>query len=314
MNSIKKTITLLLAIFVFNLSFSQFEQNEHRLDKDYKECCNNQHGDYGALDCAINLTKEWDKEMNKYYRGLINILDSATRYDLKLAQKQWVKYKDLEYKFSNSLHDMQGTMYLRMRAVRNMQIVRTRALELKSYYWVRTEEEEPKRYISNTTQSVTQQNKPDSILPTPDAKFINSLDKSRIINAEYVIEKYIDRYFYISKEKEVVEKAPSNHTEIPGQDCRFRTEYSSIAVEKDYGCDSYNQTTTIEFTNYSFREVKRVLKILLPTEYNRENNHGNPVNSNGWNKSDGDYSYDGNCSLYIYKKENKILVKYGCSC
>ena len=164
------------------------------------------------------------------------------------------------------------------------------------------------------SQIVTQENKIDTILPTPDSTFFNNLDSSRINNADYVIEKYIDSYFFITKEKEVIEKASLNHTEIPGEDCRYRTEYNSIAIEEDYGCDSYFQTTTIEFNNYSFEEVKRIIKILLPTKYNRENDHGNPGDSDGWNESDLDYNYNDNCSLSIFKEENKILVQYGCSC
>lgn len=315
MVQINKIQILILTTFAFNVAFSQIDQNKHHLDDVYKECYNKQKGDYGALYCAIDVGKEWNKEMNRYYGFLMNVLDTNAQNELKLAQEQWIKYRDLEYRFSGSLHDLQGTMYLRMRAYRNMRIVRTRALELKYYYWVRTEDEEPKSYKSNKVQVVSLENEMDSILPTPDVKFINSLDKSRITNAEYVIEKYIDTFFHITKQEEVIEKASISHTEIPGEDCRYRTEYNrSIAVEKDYGCDSYDQTTTIEFTNYSLREVKRVLKCMLPTKYNRENDYGNPVDSEGWDESDGDYNYNGNCSLHIHKEENKILVQFGCGC
>lgn len=311
----KIIITSLLAIFVFNFSFSQIEQNEHRLDKEYKACCNKKHGDYGALYCAIELGKEWDLEMNKYYLGLMNILDSIAQKDLLSAQRQWMKYRDLEYKFSNSLHDMEGTMYLRMRAYRNMRIVRMRALELKSYYWVRIEEDEPKGYESKKDQSISSPNKLDSTLPTPDTNFISSLDKSRITNAEYVIKKYIEAYLSITKNEEVIKKTYHNGPDKPGEGCLFRTEYNNgIALENDYGCDSYQMTTTVEFNNYSLEEVKRVIKILLPTEYTPIKDRINADDYEGWNEDYTDYIYDEMCSLSIYIESNKILVTYGCSC
>lgn len=87
MNLLVKTITYLLIFFAsLNLAFSQVEQNAHTLDKKYEKCCNNHHGDYGASYCAIDLGKKWDKEMNKYYWGLLNVLDSTTQNDLKIAQ------------------------------------------------------------------------------------------------------------------------------------------------------------------------------------------------------------------------------------
>ena len=149
----------------------------------------------------------------------------------------------------------------------------------------------------------------DSILPTPDDKFMSGLDSSLINNAGYVLGKYIETYFVVTKEKEVIDKASINHTEIPGKDCKFRTEYNCFNVTEDYGCESYDQTTTIEFTLYTFQEVKRVLKILFPKVVDYE-----VVESyyEGWDKDDRHYSYENYCGLDIFKMENKIWVNYGC--
>ena len=149
----------------------------------------------------------------------------------------------------------------------------------------------------------------DSILPTPDDKFMSGLDSSLINNAEYVIKKYIETYFVVTKEKEVIEKASINHPEIPGKDCKYRTEYTCFNITEDYGCESYEQTTTIEFTHYTFQEVKRVIKILLPkvANYEIEDSY-----YEGWDNDDRHYSYEDYCGLDIFKMENKILVEYGC--
>jgi len=149
----------------------------------------------------------------------------------------------------------------------------------------------------------------ESILPTPDAKFMSGLDSSLINNAEYVIGKYIESYFVVTKKKEVIEKASINHPEIPGKDCKFRAEYNCFNVTEDYGCESYDQTTTIEFEHYTFQEVKRVIKILLPkvANYDLEDSY-----YEGWDNDDLNYSYEDYCGLYIFKMENKIWVEYGC--
>lgn len=317
MNLLVKTITYLLTFFCsLNFAFLQVDQSTHPLDKKYEQCCNNHQGDYGALNCAIDMGNEWDKEMNKYYLGLMNVLDSTAQNDLKIAQNQWINYRDLEYKFSNSVHDMQGTIYLRMRAFRNMRIVRTRALELKSYYWVRTEEDEPKAKVQDSivTQAVLKTGNTNLSLPTPDSLFFSRLEISKRNNAQYVIEKYIDTYLVVSKSREVIGKAPIYNAEIPGENCLYRTEYGNIAFIEDYGCDSYFQTTTIEFSNYNFDEVIELIKILLP-KVQKVNDDGNyPAYRNGWNESEHYYEYNSNCTLDIHKEENKILISYGCSC
>ena len=154
---------------------------------------------------------------------------------------------------------------------------------------------------------------PESILPTPDSTFFNHLDTNRLNNAEYIIEKYIGSYFILTKEKEVIMKAGPNHPEIPGEDCLTRTEYGRIAIEVNWMCEDLFLTKTIEFNKYSLKEVKRILKILLPKEYNRENDKGDPGDDDGWNE-DAYYNYDDMCALDILVENNKILVQYGCSC
>lgn len=211
---------------------------------------------------------------------------------------------------------MQGTMYLRMRSCRNMRIVRTRALELKYYYWVRTEEDEPKSNIQDSiaTQPVLQTRNTNLALPTPDSIFFSELEISKRNNAQYVIEKYIDTYLVVSKAREVIDKAPLSNTEIPGENCLYRTEYENIVFIEDYGCDSYFQTTSIQFKNYSFDEIKRLIKILLQKVEKISGYDNYPVDRTGWNESEDYYQYNSNCTLDIHKEENKILISYGCSC
>lgn len=291
-------------------------QNSHPLDEKYEQCCNNYHGDFGSINCANEFTTKWNNELDKFYWALMNVLDSIEQNDLRFAQEQWVEYRDLELKFSSGLYDLEGTMYPRMRAQRIMNITKRRALDLKYYYWIRTEIDEPevKGQDSTTTQSVLQTDNINTTLPTPDSLFFNGLEKSNRNNAQYVIEKYMETYLAVTKVRKVIGKAPLYNPEIPGKNCLFRTEYGNIAFIEDYGCDSYFQTTTIEFSNYSFDEVIEIVKILLPKVQKVSEDDNYPSDRTGWNESESYYEYDSNCTLDIHKEENKILVSYGCSC
>ena len=307
-------VLLILSVCISVVGFSQIDQSKHHLDEVYEECIRRLHGDSGALKCAIEVSEEWDKEIRKYYIGLLNVLDSSAQNDLELTQEQWLIYRDLEYKFSGSLHAMDGTMYSRMRAFRNMNIVRTRALELKSYYWTRTEEEEPKSTQFNGEDITEHEPISASILPTPDSEFLNSLDDSRRIDAEYMIDKYLETYFFIVEPEKVIRKTEIDNPEYPDGpvDCGFRTVYNNnLIIEDDFGCDSYTRSTIIEFGNYSFKEVSRVIKILLPKVYKS----GYYEDQDGWHDLESDdewYGYSGSCSLSIYSRDNQTFVDYGC--
>ena len=310
-----KTITYILIFFAsLNLAYSQVEQNSHLLDEKYEQCCNNHHGDFGSLTCANEFKKKWEEEIDKFYWGLMNVLDSLGQNDLKLAQEQWLEYRDLEMKFSNELYDLEGTMYTRMRAQRIMHTTRSRALDLKSYYWVRTEEDEPEDQNSIQTQSSLRTNNSNLVLPAPDSSFFSQMEKSKRNNAQYVIEKYVDTYLSTTKAREVISKAPLYNTEIPGGNCLYRTEYGNIAIIEDYGCESYFQTTTIEFSNYNFDEVIELIKILLPKVQKVSDDDNYPTDRTGWSESEHYYEYNSNCTLDIHKEENKTLISYGCSC
>ena len=60
--------------------------------------------------------------------------------------------------------------------------------------------------------------------------------------------------FSVTKTIEVIETTSANHPEGIF-DCHTRTEYGKIALE-EYMCDSYDLTKTIEFNNYSLKEVQ----------------------------------------------------------
>jgi uncharacterized protein YecT (DUF1311 family) len=90
---------------------------------------------YGMMNCEATARDEWDKEMNKYYKLLMDTLQKDEKAKLKSAQISWLCYRDNERDFSGTMYyNMQGTMWRITAAGRSCEIVRQRALELKEYY------------------------------------------------------------------------------------------------------------------------------------------------------------------------------------
>ena len=78
--------------------------------------------------------------MNKYYNLLKDVLDNEAFMKLKAAQLKWIEFRDLEIENGNGIYGFiydtagGGTMYPMIASGIKVEIVKTRALELKSYY------------------------------------------------------------------------------------------------------------------------------------------------------------------------------------
>lgn len=56
------------------------------------------------VNCEITARQEWDVELNKYYKLLMSLLDSAGKEKLKIAQRQWIEFRDKEFEIINELY------------------------------------------------------------------------------------------------------------------------------------------------------------------------------------------------------------------
>ena len=146
MRSLKIISILLFSILEFQTAFSQSNNVEHPLDEEYQKCLQEDLGNYGERRCHSEFEEKWDKELNVNYNYLIELLeihmdpihgdqtvDSITLTNLRTAQRQWLKYRDEEFKLINKLYDRKGSMYYTIKTFRRMSIVRQRALELMRY-------------------------------------------------------------------------------------------------------------------------------------------------------------------------------------
>jgi len=112
-----------------------FAQDKHPIEKELRECIAKDNTTTGMNNCTEKACKQWDVELNKYYKLLMGILSKEEKQQLKDAQIAWLKYRDLETKFRmNSFLNMQGTMYTNMAMANKLYIIKQRALELKELY------------------------------------------------------------------------------------------------------------------------------------------------------------------------------------
>jgi uncharacterized protein YecT (DUF1311 family) len=106
----------------------------HPIDKALEACIDKNGSTAGMVECTDKAYAAWDQELNKSYGKLMRALKPSQKEALRLAQLEWIKYRDLDFKLIDSVYDtMQGTMYIPMRIDARMEVVKKRALELKGY-------------------------------------------------------------------------------------------------------------------------------------------------------------------------------------
>lgn len=132
---------LLLILLILGFGYAAIAQNEveeeHPIDIKLDQCLDidTNQTTYGTIACFETSREDWDIELNKYYQLLMDVIQEDAKAMLKESQLKWIEYRDLEYAFSNKMHtDMEGTLWKIVAAGRRYEIVKARALELKSYY------------------------------------------------------------------------------------------------------------------------------------------------------------------------------------
>lgn len=124
-------ICLAHPLAIANGSVTQ-DQPQHPIDKALDACIDKNGSTAGMVECMDKAYAAWDKELNKVYGELMRTLSAKQKEALKLSELEWIKYRDLEFKFIDSIYDtMEGTMYIPMRIAARVEVIRKRALELQ---------------------------------------------------------------------------------------------------------------------------------------------------------------------------------------
>ena len=78
--------------------------------------------------------KEWDKLLNNNYNTLMKKLTGEEQEKLRASQREWIKFRDLEFAFNEKYWEMfRGTMYVGNSTAYQWMFVRERALRLGYY-------------------------------------------------------------------------------------------------------------------------------------------------------------------------------------
>lgn len=133
------TVFILLALSV-TASAQDTKGDKHPIDVFLSECTDSNWSTMGMIQCTDEASKKWDEEMNLYYNKLMNMLDEDAKEKLRASQREWVKFRDLEYESIGSMYSYiykkagGGTMYSLLSVGASMDVVKQRALDLKDKY------------------------------------------------------------------------------------------------------------------------------------------------------------------------------------
>ena len=139
MTTIQTIVTAILLTSI-NTCYSQTTEpcsDNNPIDLKLKICLDSteNYTTYGMLHCTGQAMDLWDNELNKYYKLLMSKLNDNEKNKLRTSQRKWLEYRDAEFATSSLIYDnMQGTMWTIVSLDGKMQIVKERALSLKSYY------------------------------------------------------------------------------------------------------------------------------------------------------------------------------------
>lgn len=108
--------------------------DEHPLDKELRQCKDENPANLGVRDCIAKFLEKWDSELNRLYKELRNTPSETLKSSLKSSQLAWISFRDKEYAYIEAQFDgMEGSMYPNIILARKMNIVRARAMELYDY-------------------------------------------------------------------------------------------------------------------------------------------------------------------------------------
>jgi uncharacterized protein YecT (DUF1311 family) len=123
----------LVAIALVLTPFSAGADSLH-IDRHLDSCIAADSTTAGMANCTHGAYQLWDQELNDTYMILMSSFTPAKKQSLRTSQRQWMVFRDAEFKAIDEMYkDKDGTMYIPMRALDRMEVVRSRVLQLQGY-------------------------------------------------------------------------------------------------------------------------------------------------------------------------------------
>ena len=143
----KKTTAFALAVILCFCLFSGAEraasaayekegerESKHPLDLELERRINADPSTAGMVEAYAQAIADWDKLLNVNYNALMKNLSREQQDKLRASQREWIKYRDLEFDFNRDFHaDLGGTIQGVNILAFQCSFVRERALALGAY-------------------------------------------------------------------------------------------------------------------------------------------------------------------------------------
>ena len=138
----KKINVFLLALGLFFCLFSTMtksvsayeEVEKHPIDITLEKKIDTDPSTAGQVEAYEWAIEAWDKLLNEKYNALTKKLDKEDQERLSASQREWLKYRDLEFRFNSEYWGtFQGSMYISFPLAYQSNFVRERALRLGFY-------------------------------------------------------------------------------------------------------------------------------------------------------------------------------------
>lgn len=131
-----RLISCLIALAAAPDAWAQ-DKGDDPIDKTLASCLETADGAYlEQANCIDDASKAWDRELNLIYGKLMQALDAGGQERLKMAQRQWLAFRDSEIGLQDHVVGVasQGsTMGNLMMGQMEMELLRARAQALRAY-------------------------------------------------------------------------------------------------------------------------------------------------------------------------------------
>jgi uncharacterized protein YecT (DUF1311 family) len=131
-----KLSTLLLFVALAGASQASWSSGVPRdpIDVQYDAAMEKDPSTVGMKMAAYDARLKWDKEMNKSYAHLMAGANHEQKEALKASQRAWLKFRDAEVDSTLKIIGVQaGSVWLLTATTHQMEVIRTRALQLREY-------------------------------------------------------------------------------------------------------------------------------------------------------------------------------------
>ena len=131
-----KYLLLSVSLIYFLFPASSLASVIHPIDKFHSDCLENKENmtTAGMTNCTTQANKKWEDEVVVIYKKLQSHLNPDAKAALANSQEAWLVYKVQEYKSIEAIYkNIQGTMYIPMKAMKILSINKNRAMALNSY-------------------------------------------------------------------------------------------------------------------------------------------------------------------------------------